>query len=103
MWGRELAQLSRRSGGGFAGFLKVFEENCRVCLDEKVDAMRLDLGSCNEVLDGCCRKLGSVSDAERVMEIMSSLGLSPDLRSFGSLVICMLGRGMRVGFRSFTS
>nr|UPT49219.1 pentatricopeptide repeat protein AaPPR1344 [Agave angustifolia]UPT49756.1 pentatricopeptide repeat protein AaPPR1363 [Agave angustifolia] len=83
-WGRELARLSRRSGG-FPAFLKVFEENCRVCLDEKVDAMWPDLGSCNEVLDGCCRELGSVADAERVMELMSSLGLSPSSDSFGSL------------------
>lgn len=74
-------------------FLKVFEESCRVCLDEKVDAMRPDLGSCNEVLDGCCTELGSVADAERVMEIMSRIGVSPDARSFGSLAYLYAWKG----------
>lgn len=84
IWGVELAKVSKRNGG-FGAFLKIFEENCRVCLDEKVDCMKPDLSSCNEVLDGCCRVLGSVFDAERVLEIISSLGLAPDSSSFGSL------------------
>lgn len=84
VWGEDMVQISKKSGG-FRAFLKVFEDNCRVCLDEKIDSMMPSLDSCNEVLDGCCRELGSVSDAERVMEIIASLGLSPDLDSFGSL------------------
>lgn len=63
-------------------------------LDEKAaDEMRPDLGSCNEVLDGSCKELGSVSDAERVMEIMSRLGVSPDERSFGSLAYLYAWKG----------
>ncbi|KAG1341961.1 pentatricopeptide repeat-containing protein [Cocos nucifera] len=94
IWGQSLIQLTRRNGG-FAAFLRIFEENCRLALDEKIESMKPDISACNAVLDGCCRDLGSVSDAERVLETMSALGLSPDLQSFGSLAYLYAWKGLQ--------
>lgn len=77
--------MAQTNDASFRAFLRVFEENCTAALDERMECMRPDLQSCNRVLDGCCRILGSVADAEKVLEVMSSLDLSPDLNSFGSL------------------
>ncbi|KAJ4779641.1 Pentatricopeptide repeat-containing protein [Rhynchospora pubera] len=85
IWGPLLIPMAMMNDASFRAFLRVFEENCQVALDERMECMRPDLDSCNQVLDGCCRILGSVSDAEKVLEVMSSLDLSPDLNSFGSL------------------
>ncbi|XP_072951527.1 pentatricopeptide repeat-containing protein At1g69290 [Typha angustifolia] len=93
VWAPSLIEMAKRNGG-FGAFLLVFEENCRITMEEKVEFMKPDLDSCNAILDGCCRLLCSVSDAERVLEIMSSLGLSPDLRSFGSLAYLYASKGM---------
>ncbi|KAG0489016.1 hypothetical protein HPP92_007827 [Vanilla planifolia] len=56
--------------------------------------MKPDTSSCNLVLDGCCRDLGSVSFAERVLETMSALGLAPDLESFASLTFLYASKGL---------
>ncbi|XP_078165323.1 pentatricopeptide repeat-containing protein At1g69290-like [Carex rostrata] len=85
IWGLVVIQMAERNDAGFRAFLPVFEDNCRVALDERMECMKPDLEFCNRVLDGCCKILGSVSDAEKVLEVMSSLDLSPDLNSFGSL------------------
>ncbi|KAK8962649.1 Pentatricopeptide repeat-containing protein [Platanthera guangdongensis] len=93
IWGHCLLHLSRRNGG-FEAFLSVFEDNCKVYIEEGVDLMKPDLGSCNSVLDGCCRDLGSVSHAERVLETMSALGLAPDSHSFASLTFLYASKGL---------
>ncbi|WOL14453.1 pentatricopeptide repeat-containing protein [Canna indica] len=92
-WGPFLIRITKRNGC-FDAFLRVFEETCRLALDEKVESMKPDMISCNEVLDGCCRELGSVADAERVLKLMSTMGLSPDLQSFGSLAFLYAFRGL---------
>ncbi|XP_020258065.1 pentatricopeptide repeat-containing protein At1g69290-like [Asparagus officinalis] len=87
IWGRELIQVSRRNGG-FGAFLKVFEENCRVCLDEKVDGMRPDSDSCNEILDGCWLRDYGISfriAAKSDGGYVEFAGCAPDSNSFGSL------------------
>ncbi|XP_077215140.1 pentatricopeptide repeat (PPR) superfamily protein [Tasmannia lanceolata] len=83
LWGHVLIEISRKNDS-FAGFLRIFEENCRIALDEKLDFMKPDLAACNAALKGCC-DLGSVSDAEGVVETMSVLGVRPDAASFGFL------------------
>ncbi|KAJ3687550.1 hypothetical protein LUZ61_016714 [Rhynchospora tenuis] len=85
IWGPVVIGMAKVNDVSFRAFLRVFEENCQVALDERMECMRPDLESCNRVLDGCCRILGSVADAEKVLEVMSNLDLSPDLNSFGSL------------------
>ncbi|OAY64844.1 Pentatricopeptide repeat-containing protein [Ananas comosus] len=105
MWGHSLICIAKGGGGGggggdsdssagFAAFLRVFEENCRIAMDDKNESMKPDLASCNAVLDGCCRDMCSVSDAERVLEMMSKLGLSPDSDSFGSLAYLYASKGI---------
>lgn len=84
VWGNAVVEIARKNGN-FASFLRVFEENCRIALDEKLDFMKPDLAACNAALEGCCCGLESVSDAERVVETMSVLGIKPDESSFGFL------------------
>nr|KYP65693.1 Pentatricopeptide repeat-containing protein At1g69290 family [Cajanus cajan] len=84
VWGPVLVQISR-SNGSLAAFLRVFEENCRLALEEGVEFMKPDVGACNAALEGCCCELESVSDAERVVGIMAKLGVRPDESSFGFL------------------
>jgi len=89
VWGHPLIEVTRDDAGAFAAFLKVFDEACKLVVEEKAPAeaaaMRPDLAACNAVLAGCCRRLGSVADAERVLETMSAVGVSPNVESFGSL------------------
>ncbi|XP_068635183.1 pentatricopeptide repeat-containing protein At1g69290 [Aristolochia californica] len=84
VWGPILIELSRKNGS-FTGYLRVFQENCKIALHEKLDCMRPDLDACNAALEGCCCDLKSVNDAEKVIEIMSNLGVRPDPTSFGHL------------------
>uniref|UniRef100_A0A803L7S7 At1g68980-like TPR repeats domain-containing protein n=1 Tax=Chenopodium quinoa TaxID=63459 RepID=A0A803L7S7_CHEQI len=84
VWGSLLVEISRKNGS-FVGYLGVFHENCRVAIDEKLDYMIPDLDACNSALEGCCFDLESVEDAERVIELMSVLGVRPDELSFGLL------------------
>ena len=76
----------------------MFDEACKLVVEEKAPAeaaaMRPDLAACNAVLAGCCRRLGSVADAERVLETMSAVGVSPNVESFGSLAFLYAWRGV---------
>ncbi|KAJ3681141.1 hypothetical protein LUZ60_015630 [Juncus effusus] len=85
LWGLETIEMAKKNDVNFRAFLTVFHENCRVAIEERIEYMRPDLGSCNVIIDSCCRILESISDAEKVLDLMSSLGLEPDLNSFGSL------------------
>jgi pentatricopeptide repeat protein len=93
LWGNVLVEISRKNGS-FVGFLRVFEESCRIALDEKLDFMKPDLAACNAALLGCCRELESTSDAENVVETMSVLGVRPDESSFGSLAYLYALKGL---------
>ncbi|CAN0896409.1 Pentatricopeptide repeat-containing protein At1g69290 [Linum grandiflorum] len=97
LWGDLLVEIVRKSGGGgFASFLKVFEEACRVAVDEKLEMMKPGLDACNLALEGCCKELESVRDAERVVETMSVLGVKPDEVSFGFLAYLYALKGNTV-------
>ncbi|XAR65281.1 hypothetical protein NMG60_11009342 [Bertholletia excelsa] len=93
LWGDTLVEISRKNGR-FEAFLCVFNENCRICLDEKLHFMRPNLAACNAALEGCCRELESVSDAESVVETMSVLGIRPDECSFGFLAYLYALKGL---------
>ncbi|KAK2966706.1 hypothetical protein RJ640_007993 [Escallonia rubra] len=92
-WGNVLVDISRKNGS-FVAFLRVFSENCRVVMDEKLDFMKPDLVACNAALQGCCRDLESVTEAEIVVETMSVLGIRPDESSFGCLAYLYALKGL---------
>lgn len=92
-WGEVLLRLARKNGV-FDKFLIIFEENCRTAMTEGITSMKPDLGACNETLEGCCRELGSVADAERILEIMSALDVRQDARSFGALAYLYAWKGL---------
>ncbi|KDP41302.1 hypothetical protein JCGZ_15709 [Jatropha curcas] len=94
LWGGLLAEISRKSGK-IVGFLRVFDESCRIAIDEKLDFMKPDLAACNVALEGCCCELESVSDAENVIETMSVLGIKPDELSFGFLAYLYALKGLK--------
>ncbi|KAF2294960.1 hypothetical protein GH714_029748 [Hevea brasiliensis] len=73
----------------------VFEESCRIAIDEKLDFMKPDLVACNVALECCCRKLESVTDAENVIETMSVLVIRPDEWSFGFLGYLYALKGLK--------
>ncbi|XP_020216443.1 pentatricopeptide repeat-containing protein At1g69290 [Cajanus cajan] len=98
VWGPVLVQISR-SNGSLAAFLRVFEENCRLALEEGVEFMKPDVGACNAALEGCCCELESVSDAERVVGIMAKLGVRPDESSFGFLGYLYALKGLQEKIR----
>ncbi|XP_048440924.1 pentatricopeptide repeat-containing protein At1g69290 [Pyrus x bretschneideri] len=93
VWGSVLVEISRKNGN-FVAFLRVFEENCRIALDEKLEFMKPGLAACNAALEGCCRELESVSDAEKVVETMAVLGVRPDESSFGFLAYLYALKGL---------
>ncbi|XP_057963218.1 pentatricopeptide repeat-containing protein At1g69290 [Malania oleifera] len=93
IWGNVLAEISRKNGS-FDSFLRVFGENCRIALDEKLEFMRPNLVACNAALEGCCCELESVSDAEKVVETMSVLDVQPDELSFGFLAYLYAVKGL---------
>ncbi|XP_042529423.1 pentatricopeptide repeat-containing protein At1g69290-like [Dipodomys spectabilis] len=84
MWGDLLVEISQKSGKGVA-FFRVFEECCRVAVEEKVESMRPNLNACNAALAACCYEMASVSDAESIVEKMSVFGLRPDELTIGLL------------------
>ncbi|WCJ41098.1 Pentatricopeptide repeat (PPR) superfamily protein [Euphorbia peplus] len=92
-WGPVIVEICRKDCN-FAPFLRVFEDNCRVAIDESLEFMKPDLGSCNAALEGACRELESVSDAQRIIEIMSVLGIKPDEWSFGFLAYLYALKGL---------
>lgn len=93
VWGNELVDICRQNGS-LIPFLRVFEENCRIALDESLDFMKPDLIACNAALEGCCYELESVTDAEKVVETMSLLYLRPDEVSFGALAYLYALKGL---------
>ncbi|KAL7240676.1 hypothetical protein ACSBR2_006346 [Camellia fascicularis] len=93
IWGNVLVEISRKNGS-FVAFLRVFNENCRVVLDEKLGFMKPDLAACNAALEGCCHVLESIGDAESVVETMSVLGVRPDESSFGFLAYLYALKGL---------
>ncbi|KAH7516083.1 hypothetical protein FEM48_Zijuj10G0097200 [Ziziphus jujuba var. spinosa] len=93
VWGNVLVEISGKNGN-FSAFLRVFEENCRIALDEKLDFMKPDLVACNAAPEGCCRQLESVDDSEKVVETMSVLGVRPDQLSFGYLAYLYALKGL---------
>ncbi|XP_050237391.1 pentatricopeptide repeat-containing protein At1g69290 [Mercurialis annua] len=94
MWGGLVGDICRMNGK-FVAFLNVFEESYRISVDEKLGFMKPDLGACNLALESCCKEIESVSDADRVLEIMSVLGVKPDELSFGFLAYLYALKGLR--------
>ncbi|KAL5759367.1 hypothetical protein ACOSP7_017891 [Xanthoceras sorbifolium] len=93
LWGHSLVDISRKNGN-LVAFVRVFEETCRITLDEKLNFMKPDLAACNAALEGCCCDMQSVSDAEKVVETMSVLGVRPDESSFGFLAYLYALKGL---------
>ncbi|KAL5987818.1 hypothetical protein ACLOJK_035572 [Asimina triloba] len=94
LWGPILIEISRKNRSFLPEFLRVLDLSCKVCLNENLDFLRPDLDACNAALEGCCIDLGSVSDADKVVEIMSALGIRPDVTSFGFLAYLYAFRGL---------
>ncbi|OVA11746.1 Pentatricopeptide repeat [Macleaya cordata] len=94
LWGSVLIEISRKNGS-FVAFLRLFNENCRISVDEKLDFMKPDLAACNAALEGCCYDLGSVDDVENVLETMSVLGVRPDESSFRFLAYLYALKGLQ--------
>ncbi|KAF7809039.1 pentatricopeptide repeat-containing protein [Senna tora] len=93
IWGGVLVEICRKNGN-LAAFLPIFQENCRIASNEKLDFMKPDLAACNAALEGSCRDLESVSDAENVVEAMTLLGVRPDESSFGFLAYLYALKGL---------
>lgn len=93
-WGTVLVDIARNNDN-LAAFLPLFEDNCRVALDEKLDFMIPDVSACNAALQACCFHLESVTDADRVVGIMSKLGVKPDEFSFGFLAYLYALKGLQ--------
>ncbi|XP_051146035.1 pentatricopeptide repeat-containing protein At1g69290 [Andrographis paniculata] len=83
-WGNILIDICRKNGS-FAAFVSVFHETCTIAVDEKLDFMKPDLTACNAAMEFYCHEAESIADAEKVVEIMSTLGLHPDDCTFECL------------------
>ncbi|KAK4372362.1 hypothetical protein RND71_007746 [Anisodus tanguticus] len=94
MWGDVLVEICRKNGN-FGGFLQVFNENCRIAVDEKVKFLKPSLVACNVALECCCCELESITDAEKVVETMSVLGVRPDEYTFGLLAYLYALKGLK--------
>lgn len=92
-WGAVVIDIARNNDN-LAAFLPVFQENSRVALEEKMEFMKPDVAGCNAALEACCCELESVTDAERVVGIMSNLGVKPDEFSFGFLAYLYALKGL---------
>ncbi|KAL8218738.1 hypothetical protein R6Q57_022111 [Mikania cordata] len=93
MWGETLVEISRKTGR-FCDFLEVFNETCRIAKEENLELLRPDLAACNAALEGCCHELESVTDAHKVIDSMSVLGVHPDETSFGWLAYLYAFKGL---------
>lgn len=93
VWGNVLVEISRKNGN-LVAFLRIFEESCRIALDEKLEFMKPDLAACNAALEASCCDLESVSDAVNVVETMTLLGVRPDESSFGFLAYLYALKGL---------
>lgn len=94
IWGSVLVEISRKNGS-FTAFLQVFNENCRIAKDEKLNFMKPDLAAFNAALEGCCCYIQSVIDAENVVETMAVFGVRPDETSFGFLAYLYALKGLQ--------
>ncbi|XP_076905324.1 pentatricopeptide repeat-containing protein At1g69290-like [Bidens hawaiensis] len=92
MWGDALVEISLKTGR-FSEFFEVFSESCRVAIEEKMESLKPDLCACNAALEGCCEN-ESVTDAEKVVDVMSVLGVRPDETSFGWLAYLYAVKGV---------
>ncbi|XP_050119393.1 pentatricopeptide repeat-containing protein At1g69290-like [Malus sylvestris] len=63
---------------------------------ENVGLFEPGLAACNAALEGCCRELESLSDAEKAVETIAVLGIGPDESSSGFLAHLYALKG---GFR----
>ncbi|KAK7274956.1 hypothetical protein RIF29_16059 [Crotalaria pallida] len=68
---------------------RVFEENCQVCLDEKVEFMKPDIEGCNAALEGCCCELESGLE-DKINELKVLMG---NLGSVESTILSCLNDG----------
>ncbi|KAL8218714.1 hypothetical protein R6Q57_022087 [Mikania cordata] len=93
MWGETLVEISRKTGR-FCDFLEVFNGTCRIAKEENLELLRPDLAACNAALEGCCHELESVTDAHKVIDSMSVLGVHPDETSFGWLAYLYAFKGL---------
>ncbi|GMI87443.1 hypothetical protein like AT1G69290 [Hibiscus trionum] len=93
LWAHMLVDISRKSGS-LVAFLRVFEECCRIAIDEKLNYLKPDLAACNAALECCCYELESVLDAEKVVATMTVLGVRPDESSFGFLSYLFALKGL---------
>lgn len=59
-----------------------------------MDSMKPDMESCNAVLEGCCRDLGSAEDAQKVLDTMSAIGMPPDSHCLTSLAYLYASKGL---------
>ncbi|KAL6311094.1 hypothetical protein AAG906_029121 [Vitis piasezkii] len=84
MWGGVIVEITRRNRG-FDAFLRVFNETCRIAIDEKLESIKPDLDTFNVALERCDQDLEFVSEGEKVVEMMSILGIHLDESSFGFL------------------
>nr|GEV48685.1 pentatricopeptide repeat-containing protein At1g69290 [Tanacetum cinerariifolium] len=94
IWGDLLVEISRETGR-FLDFFEVFNENCRVAKEEKMEVLKPSLSACNAALEGCCYEIQSVTDAQKVIEMMSVLGVCPDETSFGCLAYLYAVKGLK--------
>ncbi|KAG9451702.1 hypothetical protein H6P81_004606 [Aristolochia fimbriata] len=87
---KELHNLKR----AFASTIFLLEKRPETLASETVESLLRAFNSANtpapafalvKSLEGCCCDLKSVSDAEKVIEIMPNLGVRPDSTSFGHL------------------
>ncbi|KAM7477649.1 hypothetical protein LguiA_025862 [Lonicera macranthoides] len=93
-WGSVLVEISRKNGSLLA-FLQVFNENCRIAKDEKLNFMKPDLAACNAALEDCCCDIESVIDAQNVVETMAVFGFRPDKTSFRFLAYLYALKGLQ--------
>nr|KAJ0194432.1 hypothetical protein LSAT_V11C800407460 [Lactuca sativa] len=93
IWGDTIVEISKKNGR-FCDFFEVFNENCRIAREEKLESLKPDLSACNAALEGCCHELESVSDAHKVLDIMSLLGVHPDETTFSYLACLYATKGL---------
>ncbi|KAJ4909696.1 Pentatricopeptide repeat-containing protein [Raphanus sativus] len=102
LWGSLIIDTCRETGT-LVPFLKLFNESCRVAVDEKLDYMKPNLEACNAALEACCLHLESLPDAESVIELMSVIGVKPDESTFGFLGYLYAIKGLKEKIKEIES
>ncbi|KAK1272459.1 Pentatricopeptide repeat-containing protein [Acorus gramineus] len=93
VWGPPVIDLAAKARR-FDEFLKLFKENCRVCLERNLRFMRPDPEAFVAALEMCCRGLGSVSEAEGIVATMSAMRVRMGVNGFGCLAYLYASAGM---------